>query len=401
MVSLLCKCICVLSLLLLCTGCWSRRELNELGIAVGIGIDRQGDKFAITAQVVDPGAIASKGNSINYVPAITLKSDANTIEEGFRRMTTVSARTVYLAHLRVLVLSEDLARSGIKDVLDFFSRSPDVRPDFYVVVAKNAQARDVLGVLTPLEKIPANRLYQSLKMSEHTWAPTLGVHMDDLINNMVTAGREAVLTGLEIKGNAEAAKQFQQMRRTDQPALLKYSTLGVFKKDKLVGWLDEIDSKGMNYIENKVKSTVGYVPCSPEGNTGAEIIERESKVQATIVNGKPRIDIMMRAEANMEETACNIDLSKAQNFHKFEKDLNQKVIQIMESSIHTAQKKYNADIFGFGQAVHRADPVLWERLKPNWDKEFANLPVSVHAEIKLRTTGTVAGSFLTDLEKEK
>ncbi len=50
----------MLTLVLLLTGCWNRRELNELAIAVGMGIDKHGDQFRVSVQVVDPGEAASK-----------------------------------------------------------------------------------------------------------------------------------------------------------------------------------------------------------------------------------------------------------------------------------------------------------------------------------------------------
>jgi spore germination protein KC len=46
------------------TGCWSRHELNDLAIAVGIGIDKIGDQYQVSAQVVLPSQIAgSKGTN--------------------------------------------------------------------------------------------------------------------------------------------------------------------------------------------------------------------------------------------------------------------------------------------------------------------------------------------------
>lgn len=49
------------------TGCWSREEMNDLAIAVGIGIDKVGDEFQVSAQVVLPSQIAgSKGGALNH-----------------------------------------------------------------------------------------------------------------------------------------------------------------------------------------------------------------------------------------------------------------------------------------------------------------------------------------------
>lgn len=41
------------------TGCWSRRELNEIAIALAMGVDKSGDQFKVSAQIVNPGEVAS------------------------------------------------------------------------------------------------------------------------------------------------------------------------------------------------------------------------------------------------------------------------------------------------------------------------------------------------------
>ncbi|GJM76971.1 hypothetical protein HMSSN036_91870 [Paenibacillus macerans] len=56
--------ILLLSIILLTTGCWNRRELNELGIAVAAGVDKEGDHYRLSVQVVDPGQVtAQKGRA--------------------------------------------------------------------------------------------------------------------------------------------------------------------------------------------------------------------------------------------------------------------------------------------------------------------------------------------------
>lgn len=52
-------CICI-SIVVFVTGCWNRRELNELAIAVGMGIDKSGDQYEVSVQVVEPSEVAGK-----------------------------------------------------------------------------------------------------------------------------------------------------------------------------------------------------------------------------------------------------------------------------------------------------------------------------------------------------
>lgn len=193
--------ICVLILMqIFVTGCWSRRELNDLAIAVGIGIDKIGDQYQVSAQVVLPSQIAGSKGGSPQAPVNLYKATGNTVYEALRKITTVSPRKIYISHLRILVLGEDLAKEGINDVLDFMSRDTDTRNDYFIVVAKDAKAEDALKILTSLEKIPAVRLFSSLESSEKNWAPTSTVTLGTLITELVSKGKNPVLTGVVIEG---------------------------------------------------------------------------------------------------------------------------------------------------------------------------------------------------------
>lgn len=382
------------------TGCWNRRELNDLAIEVAMGIDKSGGQYRITTQVVDPGEVAARKGGTGRTPVTVYQATSGTIFEAQRKMTTMSPRKIYIAHLRMVVIGEELAREGISEFLDFLSRDHEQRPDFFVVVAKGTSAENVLKILTPLEKIPANKLFYSLKTSEKVWAPTSSVTLDVLISDLVSTGKQPVLTGLEIKGDQEAGESTENIEEIAAPAQLQYSGLGVFKKDKLVGWLNEAESKGYNYIMDNVKNTVGVIRCPKGGKAGMEVIRSKAVMKGKVKNGKPEADVEIRIEANVGEIACkNLDLTKTDTIYEMEARSEQRVKEITEKAIKKAQKKYKADIFGFGEAVHRANPKFWKRIEKNWDREFVDLPVNVKVDVKIRRTGTVSQSFLKELKE--
>lgn len=154
-------CICLLPL----SGCWSSRELNELAITVAVGIDEVKDGIELTVQIINPGDIQAQ-TPTNGPSVTTYSIKAASVMEALRKVTIESPRKIYLSHLRMLVLSEGIAKSGIAEVLDFFARDHEVRTDYFVVVAKNSRASSVLNVLTTIEKIPANYMFAALDTSQ-------------------------------------------------------------------------------------------------------------------------------------------------------------------------------------------------------------------------------------------
>ncbi len=391
--------ICFLLLLPLLTGCWSRRELNELGISVGIGIDKAGKGYRVSAQVVDPGEVASGKSSGNRTSVTLYEATGDTVTEAIRKMTTSSPRVIYLAHLRVLVIGESLARAGIEKPLDLFSRDPEVRTDFFIVIAKGSSAKDVLQILTPLEKIPANKLYMSLVTSQKEWAPTSTITLDELMTDIVSEGTNPVLTGVKVTGVEDGQSQ-HNVEMIDPPGRLSYSGLAVFNEDKLIGWLNEKESKGYSYIKDKVRMTVGSMPCPEGGKIALDVIRSKTIVKGKVTNGKPHIDIKIKMETSVGEVECRIDLLKRKTIKDLEKNAEERVNELVRGAIKKVQNHLKVDIFGFGDAIHRADPAAWKILKEDWDERFTHLDVNVQADVKIRRIGTVTNSFFHKQEEK-
>lgn len=383
----------------LLTGCWSRRELNDLAISVGMGFDKIDDQVQVTIQIVNPGEVASKrGGTGLTTPVSTFKASSQTIFEAIRKITTQSPRKVYSSHLRILVISEELGREGITPILDGISRNHEMRSDFYIVVAKGTTAENVLNTLTPIEKIPSNKLFSTLEMSEKVWAPTVKVKLDTLISDLQTEGKDPVLTGIQIKGDPSKSAEKSNLNRTAPHAFLQYSGLAIFKKDKLIGWFNEKESKGYNYIIDNVKSTIGHINCPAGGILAVEVVRTKTRIKGRVESGKPQIDINVFLEENVGEVQCKIDLLDPQSIEELEKAAKIEVKSIIESAIQKA-KKFDADIFGFGEAIYRADPKYWNENKDNWEEQFLDLPVHVNIDVKIRRLGTVSDSLIQKIKE--
>jgi spore germination protein KC len=377
----------------LLSGCWNRRELNELAIVAAVAIDKAGDKYLVTAQVIDPSQVSTNANGGGRAPVTTYSDKGDHIFEAVRRMTTTTPRKLYFSHLQMLVISEEVAKEGMNNTLDFLTRDPEFRKDFYIVVSRDIKASQILKNLTSIEKIPAHKMRSSLETSEKAWAPTVAIQMDELISALTSDGNNPVLTGISIKGDEPDGQTIDNVERIEPYARLKYKNIAVFKKDKLIGWLNEKESKGYNYIKNNVSNTVGPIPCEKKGELIVEVIRSKTKVKGKLINGQPRIDIYISSEANIAEVACQIDLTDPKSIRKIENNTDKVNVDVLQTSIKKA-KKLGVDIYGFGEVIHRADPKAWKSLRNNWDQEFVQMPVTIHSNFKIRRTGTVNQSFL-------
>lgn len=49
-----------LLLIALLSGCWNRKEINELAIQVGTAIDKVGDQYRVAVEVVVPAEVSAR-----------------------------------------------------------------------------------------------------------------------------------------------------------------------------------------------------------------------------------------------------------------------------------------------------------------------------------------------------
>lgn len=381
---------------LLLPGCWNQRELNDLSIAFALGIDLDEEgKYIVSAQIINPSEIspARSGGGGDQAPVSTFETRGETLFEAFRRLTKLVPRKVYFAYVRVVVFGEDVARRGIKETLDFLLRENEFRTDFFLLVAKEASARDVLSVLPPLMPIPAVKMYDSLEMSEQFWAATGKITIDELIEDIVTPGKETVLTAVEVTGNLEMGQRQENAQMVGDHANVRLADMVAFHGDKMVGWLDEEESKGYNYFKDNVEDTVTSIRCPDGGKMGVEILHVGSKVRTEVKNGQPKGYIDLRAKGNIGDVQCDVQLANQQTIKSLEEQVEKTIRKTMEKALTKAQKELRADIFGFGQALSRSDPQAWQALKNDWIDVFPDMPVDIETEIEVLHQGSMTESI--------
>lgn len=377
------------ALMLPLTGCWSRHELNEQAIVVGIGIDKEGSGYTVSAQMVNPATVSGqRGVSKSLPPVVTHKQWGQSVPEALRRMTTNLSKRLYFSHLRIVVFGEEVAREGIRGPLDFFSREPKMRTDFYLIVARNCTASDVLSMSTVIDPIPANHLYEKLSVSDREWAATGKITLDELLINLASQGKSSALTGIRIVGDKRNGASLPRNDAIKQRTFMEYSGMAVFRKDRMIGWMEDNEVRALKYLQNTVDQTVWVMPCSGGKSISLNLVRARTRIRAASNGDLPVIHVYSRIELDVASVECEADLSKPDTLERIRKQAQNHYRDILLSSIEGVQRRFGTDIFGFGKHVHRQLPKLW-RNAGKWDEAFARLQVRVHPDVQIRRVGSI------------
>jgi spore germination protein KC len=384
-------------------GCWDVKYLDELAIVIAIGLDKSGDQeIEVTVQIVNPVAVpqggSKGGGGAGTSGVVTYSETGRTVFEAVRKIATKSARRLYFSHTQLLVIGEDLARKGVAPLFEFIERDPEVRTDFYAVVAKGVKASDVLKISTTIETIPGNKIHDSIDNVEKVLGTSYGVTIRDVIENIRSDTEEIAMGVVEIIGDKKKAASKQNVETIDPKAVLTINGMTMFKNEKLVGFLSPRESRGDAWIENKVRNTVVNIPCKNKRNTTIEVMHSSTKTKAKFEKGKPYIVIHVQQEANIGESICpELDVSEKKTLHQLEKGA-EKQIKLEILAAITRGHEWKTDIFGFADAVYKKNPAFWKENKNNWEDVFRAMPVQIQIDTKIRREGVRNKSYFKKAE---
>lgn len=380
------------------SGCWNRKELNTLAIVVAMGLDKAAErgKVEVTVQIVKPGEISPPsgrggggGGTGGSQPVLLLTTSGETVFDAVRNAVLQIDRRLFWPHTKVVVVGEELAQAGIGPLLDWIDRDPEPRRLSWLFVARGT-ARDVLGAEGLIEKVPATFLENLAKASDAaSKAPKVRLH--DFLKLLTTEGRDPFCTGIEVleEGSSPGGSEEGSTKNKEKGRRVKLAGTAVFKEDRLVGWLNEKETRGLLWVLGKVKSGIVVVPSPTQGGgeLSLEIIRATSRITPRFVGGQLSIMVEIKEEGSLGEQMSFGKLAEPEIFAAIEKKQAEVIEQEVNAALTKAQQELGADIFGFGEAVHRRYPKEWRRLKDHWREMYPTIKVDVKASTKLRRMG--------------
>lgn len=366
--------ICMLAL----SGCVNKKEVDKIGLLGAIGVDVIDDKFLLTLEVTKPKRLAGGGNE-QKEPIILFQTEGISFFDAIRNATNKFDRKLFLAPSRVLVISEATARKGIADILDFWWRDHESRASDYLVIAKGSNSSDILGITGGISDIPSVYLTDLIKANSAS-SKSIAKVIYQFLKEYYAEGLQPTL------GVMEAVKKPKSTDKQDEEILFEGSA--VFREDKLVGFLDEIETRSLNFITGKMKSGIIVSPGTETGSSNSlEIIKSKSKTEVTLENNQYMFKVKITIDGMLGEHPEAANLKDPAVMKEVEQSFALLVEEQIAGTIRRVQEDYGLDIFGFGQAVHRKYPAAWKQIKTDWDKTFTSAGVAVEVKINISRTG--------------
>lgn len=379
--------ILLLTIFPLITGCYNYQELNNLSIVTGTSIEKIDNKYKITIQVVNPKK-SDDTSSTNQPTFITYSQLGDTLQEAYRNIVLTSSRRIYGSHINILIISEDIAKEDISQILDFVFRNTEMRKEFNVLLSK--EPSKLLELNTPITNISSNNIKDTLTADTLHLAASRQITFNEMMNMYLNPNLEIVLPTVEMIGNFNEGENIDNLKNTNPNADYKLTGLAIFKGNKILTTLNEKESVNYNIVTNNVTNTLLKHECQNNKYIVHKINEL-STIQE-IDPKKNKLKVKISGTAIISEVQCDYDLTKPKTIEKIQEDINKELVKNTTNIIKKFQEQ-STDVFGFKDIYYKNYYKDYNKIKDNYEEIFKNMQIDITSNIKVIAKGNVEGDI--------
>jgi len=399
--------LCLLSLF--ASGCWDNREPEWLASSLLLAFDLDEENM-YKAIVVLANPLFQGGGDVGTgsggggekLPFWVHSARGRTPFEAVLNLSQGTSRQIRFSHTLVLLFSERLARAGIWPVLELFQRHRELRTNIQTAVV-DGDLEELLRADFPLEFLPSTAIDRLLRITSIERSIIPDSRLLTKFIEFTRPGEEMILARLKVlsqeagqgKQGEDQQSQGQESPGQKHPpgAPAEVTGAAVFRGEKMVGWMDGHETRGQNWIRNTLER--GAVIIELPGKKGLatiEIIKMQSKIEPKINGGEVMITVEIMTEGRLQDLVVSPGETP-----RLDKDFDQTLENRFAESIRrecersfARAKELKADIFGFGNAIYRRFPRLWEEdLAGRWEEAFCQLSVEFLVEAPIKRSGMI------------
>ncbi|NIK71566.1 Ger(x)C family spore germination protein [Paenibacillus sp. BK720] len=378
------------SLMLTVSGCWDQIELNRASLVTGVALEKGHHmKYRVTFEIVNALETDPNKGGKGGTPTAIYTKEGNSIAEAVSRLNESLERYPILAHIRVIIIDEKLAREGINQFMDVLQRNRYIREDVLVLVGKGAPASDFLKTVYARGQYATYKIQTQVETYRQVYGGIPRSHLYDIAQAILSEGRALMLGAVTITGDVEKSESLDAIKTIHPVAIVKLSGAAVFRGDKLIGFLTNDQTRmvmlASDYVNNSLFSLPGPggKPTSP-GAIAVQFYHMHSRVKVGMNGDQPVFRLHVEGDGKITSIDRDIKLTTIKGYEKLEQLTSEYINGEMQETFRYVQNELGVDVFGFGQHYYRFHFRKYKPLAKEWDDLFKKAKLEASSDFTLR-----------------
>lgn len=346
------------TLLFLTSGCYDYTELNDMAIVSGISIDYQENAFQVSFEILNT---VNKDDDPDAPKVYLTEGSGTSISEAFADASLEIAKIPYLAHLKTLVIGEEVAKEHTKEIIDFLIRDNHIRNIFFLVVAKDTTAFNIIHNTDTNNPVASTAIANLIDSALFTNNIAAKLNYEKFVTNIIDPRKDTFATSVAIENG-----------------ILKLGPLAIFKGYDMQLFLTEEESATFNVMNGESEEIHFNVKC-PNDENEFIVLTTFNHPKSEVEIEKDTVKIKSEIETRIVENHCKMDFKKVSTYESIQEKVEEKLKNNMKKVMETSLK-YDSDILKIKQIYYQ---------KNKQDIDFKNLNYEYDAKVIINRNGLI------------
>lgn len=423
---------------------YSSHNIDNIVHVVAIGIDKYDDpedNMKVSFQFVNLSS-NSEGSSSGDSSTVITSIITSSINKAINLMNSYIGKELNFSHCKVIVFSKDFAKDGIYTEICTMINNEEIRPSTNIIIS-TSDANIYLKNSNPnIEKLVTN-YYDTFELTSNFTGYSDDTTIGNFYNKLFGASSSSTaILGRTFQKVSASSLQNEQENTDSQESdssesanneEKNYSSsdnennetgknsggdssqndtgggfleisgkrgtqnvgIAVFKNDKYIGQLSEIDSICHLLITNNVSSFVLSVPIENSNNASLDLNfspSRNSKIKVDTDTDYPNISISVYCDAKILTSDKSSDYSNYKTLENISKNAELFLKEQIESYLSKTSKEFVADISGFANRAKINFLTIDDWNNYNWLSKYSYANFSVDVDINVTSSLLFSGN---------
>lgn len=345
-------------ILFLCSGCYDYIEINDIAIVSGISIEYGNNEYQVGFEILNT---KNKEDSKESQKAYFVKGTGTNISEAFSSASLEIAKAPYLAHLKTIIISEEIAKNHIKDIIDFIMRDNNTRNIFYLVIAKNATPYEILSNINTNNQVASKAIADLIENTNYVHNISSNLTFENFLISLLDPYHDTYLASITIENN-----------------VTKLGPIGIFNNYQFKDYLTEEEASIFNLLNNSSEEMHLKLSC-PDDSSNEIILSTVNKSKTKIEVEEKEAKISPKVEMLIIENHCKMDFKNEDTYKKIEENAQNSLKEKIENLIYTTIKN-DSDIL-------KINKMYYQKNKKNLD--FKTIKYNIEPKVTINRNGQI------------
>lgn len=360
----------IIACCLILTGCWDQIPFEQVGFTLSFGIEHsQSDNLLIT--IAYPVVGGEEEGTVDI-----MSTEATIVRGARNNHRLMSPKLTEGGKVQQVLISDELAKGGIHDLLEVFQRDATVPSIAFITIVEGSPA-ELLKKAAEFKTKPrvSFYIYQLLENNVRL-SNAANTKVFDFDINFFAPGLDPIVPIIQLGNN-----------------LIQITGTALFNKDIMTGQLNNKETNLLLGMMDQLKHT-DFILESKEfggvhdGKYGLAITMFKKKRTINIDfsdEGTPMIEIDIQYRCNLDEFKWDKTIDD-----KIQKDLKKKVseqLTVMSNIVMKKLQEANCDPIGLGDMIRAKYYDYWKSI--DWKEVYPEADIKVSVEMEIGNVGII------------